>query len=464
MSVDQQQLQKQLSELGEALAVPGVAVGVYIGGEEQYAFHGVTSIDNPLSVDESTLFQFGSTGKTYTATAMLRLVEQGLVDLDAPVRTYLPELRLRDEDVARTVTVLHLFNHTAGWDGDLLTSTGDGDDALEKYVALMAGIQQVSPLGSVVSYNNASLSLAGRIIEKVTGKVFEAAIKELVLEPLGLKNTFFFPNDIMTRRFAAGHAQAPNGTITVTRPWAMARNGNPMGGMSATAADQIAWAKFHLGDGRAPDGTQILPSALLQKMKDPTAEMKGSALGDYVGISWLMRDVDGVRLVGHGGDTVGQHSNFLMIPQRDFAIAVLTNCGPNGSQLMDELVTWALEAYVGVIERDPEPMQLDRDALAPYTGRYETIAAWADLVVDEAGRLVVTVEYKPETKKQLMEEGTEEPEQPPIPLGLLPGPGDAYIVSEGPAKGMKGYFVRGADGSVEAVHLGGRLAARVKGA
>src|SRR5438270_4545061 len=106
-------LQAKVTEVAENLQVPGVAVGVLIDGKMEFALHGVTSVENPLPVDEDTLFQYGSTGKTFTATAMLRLVEQGRVDLDAPVRTYIPEFRLKDEDVARTVTVFHLFNHTA---------------------------------------------------------------------------------------------------------------------------------------------------------------------------------------------------------------------------------------------------------------------------------------------------------------------------------------------------------------
>ena len=463
MTIDKNQLQKQLDEMAQGLDVPGVAVGVYHQGTEQHAFFGVTSVENPLPVDENTLFQFGSTGKTYTATAMMRLVEQGLADLDAPVRTYIPEFRVKDEDVSKDVTLLHLFNHTAGWEGDLFTDTGNGDDALARYVELMADLTQASPLGTTVSYNNASLSLAGRIIELLTGTTFEKAIKELVLDPLGLTSTLFFPNEIMTRRFATGHNQAPDGRITVTRPWAMARSGNPMGGMSATSADQIAWARFHLGDGRAADGTRLLSEELMKRMKEPTAEMPGSALGDYVGISWLLRDVDGVRIVGHGGDTLGQHSQFLTVPDRDFAISVMTNCGPNGSQLNEELVKWALEAYAGVVDRDPEALELPAEELAPYTGRFETIAAWVDLTV-EAGHLLVKAEIKPETKRQLMEEGIEEPEQPPIPIGLLPDeqgdPSERYIVIDGPAKGMKGYFTRDGAGTVSAVHVGGRLATR----
>ncbi|HWL66723.1 MAG TPA: serine hydrolase domain-containing protein, partial [Actinomycetota bacterium] len=202
MTVGEQELQNRVKELSEELAVPGVAVGVLIDGQEHYAFHGVTGIESPLEVDANTLFQFGSTGKTFTATAIMRLVERGDVDLDAKVRKYVPDLKLKDESVAENVTILHLLNHTAGWSGDLMENTGDGDDAIAKYVAKMVDIEQVTPLGATASYNNAALSLAGLVIEKVTGQTYEQAMKELIFEPLGLSNMYFFPSEIMTRRFA----------------------------------------------------------------------------------------------------------------------------------------------------------------------------------------------------------------------------------------------------------------------
>jgi CubicO group peptidase (beta-lactamase class C family) len=463
VNVDQDQLRAWVKETAERLEVPGVSVGVLIDGDEQYAFHGVTSIENPLPVDENTLFQFGSTGKTYTATAVMRLVEQGVLDLNERVRTYVPELRLKDESVAAEVTLLHLLNHTAGWSGDLMENTGDGDDALARYVEKMADIEQVTPLGATVSYNNASLSLAGRVIEKVTGKTFEQAMKELIFEPLGLTSSFFFPNEIMTRRFVVGHSQKPDGTITVARPWALARGGWPAGGISSNAADQIAWARFQLGDGRAPDGTRVLSEETLYKMKEPTADAAGSAIGDQIAITWMLRDVEGVRLVGHGGNTIGQDSGFVMVPERGFAVISMTNCSPNGSQFNEELQRWSLETYLGVIDRDPEPISLGDTELAQYAGTYETIAAVADIVA-EGGKLIVNVTIKPEILEQLRESGEDTDEPPPIPIGLLAGEGDRYIVTDGPAKGMKGYFVRGPDGEIEGVHVGGRFATRSKAA
>lgn len=458
MAVD---LQGFVTETATALDVPGVSVGLLRDGEATYAFHGVTSIENPLDVDEHTLFQFGSTGKTFTSTALLRLIEQGHFDLDTRVKDLVPELELKDASVANRVTVLQLTNHTAGWSGDLMQSTGDGDDALARFVERLADVEQVTPLGATVSYNNASLSLAGRVIEKATGLTFEQAIKELIFEPLGMTSSFFFPNEIMTRRFAAGHQQAPDGTITVARPWAMARNGNPAGGISANAADQVAWARFHLGDGTAPDGTRVLSEDLLRKMRDPTVDMRGSALGDYVGISWLLRDIDGVRLVGHGGTTNGHHSDFQMVHEHGFALVTMTNCGPNGPQFNRALRKWALQECLGIAEAEPEPELLDDAALAEYAGHYATVAVDV-YITAEAGRLSLKVEAKPETIAAMREDGADldEVEQPPILVGMLPGDGDRYVVAEGPAKGMVGYFARDASGAVTGAHIGGRMATR----
>jgi CubicO group peptidase (beta-lactamase class C family) len=347
-----------------------------------------------------------------------------------------------------------------------MTNTGDGDDALEKFVALLADVEQVTPLGESVSYNNAALSVAGRIIEVVTGLTFEQAIKELIFEPLGMKHSYFFPNEIMSRRFVAGHEQNPEGEIHVARPWAMARNGNPAGGISANAKDQVAWARFHLGDGTAPDGTRVLSEKNLKLMQEPTVDMKGSALGDYVGISWLMRDVpDGdstVRIVGHGGTTNGQHSEFLMVPERNFGIISMTNCGPNGPQFNDAVVKWALEHYLGLTETDPEPVKMDDAALAEYCGHYETVAVECFISAQD-GFLAIKVEPKPETIKALTEEGASEEDlkQPPIVIGMLPGDGDKYIVAEGPAKGMKGYFARDVDRKITGAHIGGRMAVKL---
>jgi CubicO group peptidase (beta-lactamase class C family) len=454
------ELQEFLTAKAEELEVPGATAGVVVDGQEITAFFGVTSVENPLEVDASTLFQFGSTGKTYTAAAMLRLVEQGKVDLDAPVRTYGPELQLRDEQAARNVTVLQLLNHTAGWEGDSLKDTGDGDDCLERFVAHMATLQQVTPLGDTVSYNNASLSLAGHVIARVHGTTFEQAVKDLLLDPLSMGMTFFRPNDVMTRRFAVGHEKHDDGRITVARPWALPRSGAPAGGMCATVGDQLTWARFHLGDGTAADGSRVLSGELLRRMQEPTVETPGSALGDAVGISWLLKDVDGTRIVSHGGTTHGQHSDFLLVPSRGFAVTCLSNCGPNGSQLNHLVTQWALQHYLGLKEAELVAVERTDEELAEFTGSFETIAVTMEITAARGG-LDALLAIKPEMLATMRAAGEEAPpEQPPLHLGLVAG-GDQYVVTEGPAAGMRGYFTRDEAGRVVGVHMGGRLASRV---
>ena len=117
-------------ELLERSGVPGASIGVEHDGAEDAAGFGATSIEHPLEVDAETLFQIGSITKTVTGTLALQLVEKGELDLDAPIRRYLPALRLADDDVAERVTMRHLLTHTGGWFGDYFAGGFPAEDVL----------------------------------------------------------------------------------------------------------------------------------------------------------------------------------------------------------------------------------------------------------------------------------------------------------------------------------------------
>jgi CubicO group peptidase (beta-lactamase class C family) len=446
------ELEAKVAELAKENKVPGVAVGIYSGGEELYIYHGVTSIENPLDIDGHTLFQIGSTTKTFTATAIMKLVELGKIDLDAPVRKYIPELELKDEDVAKKVTVKQLLNHTAGWNGDVFDDTGDGDDALAKFIDIMARLEQVTPLGSTFSYNNASFAVAGRVIEKVTGKTYEAAVKELVLDPLGLTESLFFPNDIMTHKFVQGHAKTKD-VVKVTRPWHMARTSHPMGGIAASAPDQIRYAKFHLGDGEG-----VLKKSTLDLMKKATFEIHHDAMAETsgVGICWLLRDLDGVRIVAHGGTTVGQLSAFALVPERDFAITVMSNSNSGGA-VNGKVVEWVFENFLGLKKpEEVKPLDLSAKELAEFEGKYSTEVATLTVNV-EGDHLVINIAYDPEVLKKVFKDSP--PESKPINVKIIPG--DGALVIDGDGKGGKFHFVRGDDKKISGLHMG-RLAVKQK--
>jgi CubicO group peptidase (beta-lactamase class C family) len=345
-----------VTETAAEVKMPGVAVGVWVDGSERYACYGVTSLENPLPVTRDTAFLLGSVTKTYTATALMCLVADGQVDLAAPVRDYLPEMRLADEQASAAITVLNLLNHTSGLDWGLIADTGEGDDALARYMRRLTELAQIAPPHARASYSQAGFNMAGRILEKVTGLSYEGAIASLLFEPLGLAHSFLARDDIMTRRFCVGHNLGQDGRMHVARLWRRSRGDNPGAGIASSAADQLRWAAFHLGDGYVDGSGRILPREVLERMREPTVALRGSTLGDAIGLSWFLRDIDGVRTAGHGGTANGQFAELVLVPDHDFAVISLANGGPDGLAFNQAIVRWALEHYLGVIDRDPQPL------------------------------------------------------------------------------------------------------------
>jgi CubicO group peptidase (beta-lactamase class C family) len=454
--------QVTLSDFVEATAkkfkIPGVAVGVWADGREVYACHGVTSVDNPLPVDPDTLYVLGSVTKTYTATMLMRLVAEGGVELDAPVRRYVPELKLKDEQAADKITVLNLLNHTSGLDWGITVDTGEGDDALAGYVARIAELKLIAAPGTRASYSQAGYNLVGRIIEKVTGQTFERAVASLVFEPLGLSHSFFARDDIMTRRFAVGHNRGEDGTLAVARLWRRWRGENPGGGVASSVADQLRWARFHLGDGCADSGERVLPAEVLHRMKQPTVALRASSLGDAIGIGWFLRDVDGVRTVGHGGSANGQFAELLIVPERNFAVVALSNAGPDGIQFNQVVVRWALQTYLGVVDRDPQPLPYDEARAREVVGHYQNEVMTLTIGTDGAG-LRLEVRMKPEIRAAADKELP--PDYAPAGIGLLSGDSDEYVITDGGMQGLRGFFTRDENGAVVGVDLAGRLFNRV---
>src|SRR5258705_4590397 len=125
--------------------VPGIAIGILHDGDEDIAAYGVTNLEHPLPVDADTLFQIASITKTITATVVMRLVERGALDLDAPIRRYIPEFKVRDEDAAKRATLRHLVTHTGGALGRRVSDFGHSGDALPPSVARIAEPDHLTP-------------------------------------------------------------------------------------------------------------------------------------------------------------------------------------------------------------------------------------------------------------------------------------------------------------------------------
>lgn len=455
--MNSQKLLDVVSELAVEFDVPGVAAGLWHRAQTAYACHGVTNIENPLPVDVHTLFQAGSTGKTFTATALVLLEAEGRVELDAPVRRYVPDLQLKDAAVADQITLRHLLNHTAGWEGDYFPDTGDGDDALARFVTCMSELEQLSAPGAAFSYNNAAVCLAGRVIENVTGVTYEAAIRKLLLEPLGLRESFFFRDEVMTRRFVVGHKPTAGDTLAVARPWGLPRNGAPAGGIVTSVSDLLAWARFHLeADGRK-HGLPMPDSSRLRAMREPTAHMPGCALGDAVGIGWLLSNVGSARLVGHDGSTNGQEASLSFLPEQDWALVILTNASPGGMALNRMATRRVLSACTGIAAEDVQPVSAAPATLTAYAGEYSARGMRCVVTVGEGGDLVFTLPPDPELLAMMFENGeAPEPEPATLHAGLVDGHPDRYVLTNGPVRGLTGYFERDNAGRMHALQLFGR--------
>ena len=442
-SIDQkfQTLCAGISKDMKRLNVPGVAIGVWHKGREYSTGFGITSTENPLPVTPDTLFQVGSISKTFTGTILMQLAEQGKIDLDAPARKYIKDLKLRDKHVEKHVTTRHLLTHMGGWVGDYFNDFGNGDDALDKMVKDIAKLPQVQPLGKIWSYNNTGFNIASRIIEVVAQKPYEQAVQEMLLDPLGLNMTFFYPSDVLfTHRFVVGHHKEKN-KMQVSRPWAIGRAGNGIGGIVSTVKELLKYARFHMGS-----GDRIIKRKTLEAMRIPQAEAGGRG---QIGITWFIRSAGAFIRYGHGGATHGQQAMFMFIPEKDFALAILTN-SDEGGIVNDNAVSSALEIYFNIKADIPKPTRQTDSTLREYIGSYRIGTEAFDLRIKNGYLIYQHIPLggfpTPETPPG--------PAMPPMRFGFFEK--DLAIGMDEPMKNAIGDFIRDGKGRVQYFRVGGR--------
>ncbi|GIF88295.1 serine hydrolase domain-containing protein [Catellatospora chokoriensis] len=380
-------LQVRLPELLAEHRVPGAAIAVYAGGEVVDHAAGVLNTATGVTATPDAVFQIGSITKVWTATLVMQLADEGRLDLDAPVRRYLPEFALADEAAAAAVTVRQLLCHTAGFEGDIFTDTGPGDDCVEKYVATLGATTQLFPPGELFSYNNAGYCVLGRVVEVLRGKPYDACLREFLFTPLGLSHAATGPYEAILHRAAVGHLQPDPDADPVPAPiWALARSNAPAGAMLAMRPrDLLAFVRMHLDGGRAADGTAVLSPASVAAMQQRQVTVPCSGLmGDAWGLGWEQFDWAGGVVFGHDGGTIGQNAFLRIAPEQGVAIALNAN-GGNPIALYTELFPHLLRELAGiempVMPVPPaEPSRVDA---ARYLGTYASEVA--ELVVSQDG-------------------------------------------------------------------------------
>lgn len=435
--------------------VPGVALGVLQNGVATTRGLGITNVEDPLPVTPHTVFPIASISKTFAATAIMRLVEQGKVDLHAPVRRYLPDFRVRDSSASREVTVWHLLTHLGGWEGQV-AGPDRGTETLKDFVEspTVTDLMQVAPPGAAWSYNNAGFSIAGRVIEVVTGTPINRAIRDLVFQPLGLEHAGTTPGEFIVQRFAAGHLTR-NGTPTLQRPF-VPSSSVTAGGVGMCITDLLAYARFHMGDGTAANGERVLTRQSLELMRTP--QHRKQSTDDDIGIAWHLRQMGGIHTASHGGTLSGHILLLEIVPERNFAIGILTNANV-GWRLIQDVEREALKTYLGatyarnqaiahrgLVETLPNVEALAQQPdPAPYVGTYARPSN--TVVVRAEGKQLILQEHQNSGRA-----GAD------MPIAFF-GP-DRAVVTDGTDKGQSIEFVRDAAGAVRWVRVVGRVAVR----
>jgi CubicO group peptidase (beta-lactamase class C family) len=435
------ELQAWLAAAMERHEVPGLAFTLEHAGRAETLTLGVTSREDPLPVTAQTLFRWGSITKTVTCLAVLRLVERGLLGLDEPVRAYLPDLRLADEAAARSLTVRHLLTHSGGWfDDDRFPDTGPGDDALARVLESMAERPVLLPPGRVSSYGDTHFLIAGRLVEVATGLTYERATQELVLEPLEMKESFFDLAEVVCRRVAAGYEREWGAErAELVRPWPNPRNRAPAIGLTGSLEDMVRYTRFVMGDGRNEAGECVLSPEMMDLMRTP--QLVG-AFDHWRGLAWNVRDLGGVRFIGHGGTAPGFHTQLLVAPERDFLLCVLANSS-DGLKLVTELVDWLRGACLGVVKEEAPPREWPPAVLREYEGRYMGVSGrwWLDVTLRD-GQLCTQFSDKERAREAVL-------------TGLCEN--DVFVALEGHPKGRRGEFLRDDDGVVRWIRFVGRV-------
>jgi CubicO group peptidase (beta-lactamase class C family) len=307
----------QLQNRDSAGAVVSVVKDGQVLFAKGYGYADFTA-KKPVLADQ-TLFRPGSISKLFTATAVMQLVEQGKLDLDRDVNEYL------DFAIPKTypepVTLRRLLTHTAGFEETLknLFVAHESDLKPLRTYLINQMPQRIFPPGEVASYSNYGFSVAGYIVERVSGEKFERYIDNHILKPLRMTNSTF--DQPLPPALAPQMSQGYLNAAKKTRDFEFVQAA-PAGALTTTAADMTRFMLAFLQDG-AIDGVAILKPETVRQMETRQFELHPMLNG--LGMTFMEYSMNGQRIIGHGGDTLWFHSDMVLLPDAHFGYFISYN-------------------------------------------------------------------------------------------------------------------------------------------
>ena len=309
----------------EELGIPGAALVIVQDDQIVHlkAFGVADGSGRPVT--PQTPFFTGSTGKSVTALAIMQLVEAGKIELDTPVKTYLPWFRVADANASEVITVRQLLNMTSGIPQAVgrtqLANTDLSDSAIEKNVRALADIKLIAPPGERYEYSNSNYVTLGMIIQAVTGQSYETYIQEHIFTPLDMQNSFASKTEAEQNGLAVGY-QKWFGIPVASPNLPFTRGSLPAGDLNMSAEDFGHYLIAQLNHG-SYQGVSVLSPAGIAKLHNPDIQMPG--LTDYYAMGWEVQHFQDVEVIRHNGEVPGYSADMFLVPQKNFAVAMMMN-------------------------------------------------------------------------------------------------------------------------------------------
>jgi len=394
---------------------------------------------------ENTVYRIGSITKVATATAVAQAAERGLVDLDAPITEYVPELVFDDPfDSEQAITLRHLLAHRAG----ILRESPVGHyfdtsfPGIEESVRSIVGTKLIHPVGSITKYSNMGTPVAALALERVTGVPFAEYLRENILDPIGMTSSSLLRDrEVIRTNLAHSFMIGFDGEYFPAPVFDL--GGLAAGNLYSTVGDLSRFIMMFFAEGMAGDTRVLAPETVVAMM---TPQFPDDAAGRRYGIGFQLNELEGHRLVRHAGGIYGFTSLLTALPDDKLAVVVLDNVdiaiGPD-VKILTRALRLMLEERTDVrLVPLPEVVELPSAELEPVAGKYESDGRPAFVSVEDGVLWVqlggLTTIYRPLA--------------------------DGFFISDGRRDyGTKVAFTRAEGGVVTGFEAGGRTYRRVDG-
>jgi len=327
--------------------VPGFGAGIYHGGEQAVMATGVANIATQQPMTEATGFLAGSITKVMTATLAMQRVESGELDLEAPLSRYLPDFALAPPSNTAALRVRHLLNHTNGIDADFFCPDGvSGPGALAHLASQLRRCGALFAPGDYVSYSNAGMAMAGRVLEVVSGRSYHELLERDLFAPVGMADSTTSLERAIVRPTAVGHFYDPKSArLRRTDMFMLPESWSACGSTPiATIADVLAFGRTHLADGVAPTRARVVSAESAQRMRTITADLR-SPNSSPIGLGWPCWRFGDTDVLVHSGASPGGLALLVVVPAQDFAFAAFGNSSA-AMPLIDKLALWLLRDHL----------------------------------------------------------------------------------------------------------------------